>query len=125
MNTAVAAYRQNTIDTASPGQLVVMLNRGVLHALDLTEAALDGPVKDLDRAHRELTRAQGIVLELLQTLDMSAQPVADSLASLYQYSMACLVEANVSKTFRPVEPVRRVFQDITEAWATVVNGDPA
>ena len=125
MNTAVAAYRQNTIDTASPGQLIVMLYRGVLYSLDLAEAALSDPVRDLDRAHRELTRAQDIVFELLQTLDMGVQPISDSLASLYQFCMNQLIEANVTKTFTPASPVRAVFSDLAEAWGSIANGEAA
>jgi flagellar secretion chaperone FliS len=125
VNTAVAAYRQNTIDTASPGQLIVMLYRGVLYSLDLAESALEAPVRDLDRAHRELTRAQDIVFELLQTLDMGVQPISDSLAALYQYCMNQLIAANVTKAFAPAMPVRAVFADLAEAWGSIVGGEAA
>lgn len=125
MNTGVAAYRQNTIDTASPGQLVVMLYRGVLYALDLAEDALDDSTRDLDRAHHELGRAQDIVFELLQTLDMRVQPISDTLAALYQYCMGQLVEANVTKRFEPAQAVRAIFADLVEAWSTIVSGEAA
>lgn len=125
MNSAVAAYRQNTIDTAAPGQLVVMLYRGVLNSLGLIEAALGGGAKDIDLAHKELLRAQDIIMELLQTLDFSVQPIADHLAGLYQFCLTGLIESNVTKTFAPAEPVRKIFDQLADAWEQIALGEHA
>jgi flagellar protein FliS len=125
VNSAVAAYRQNTIDTAAPGQLVVMLYRGVLNSLGLIEAALGGGAKDIDLAHKELLRAQDIIMELLQTLDFSVQPIADHLAGLYQFCLTGLIESNVTKTFAPAEPVRKIFDQLADAWEQIALGEHA
>jgi flagellar protein FliS len=120
MTSGATAYRQNSIDTATPGQLVVMLYDGVVTALGKAETALEA--KRLDGAHEEFTRAQAIIMELLSTLDMSAGDVAHSLASLYEYSHHQLVKANVEKRFAPAEPVRVIFADLRQAWASIVAG---
>jgi flagellar secretion chaperone FliS len=120
MNAAVAAYRQSSIDTATPGQLVVMLYDGVLSALAKVETALNPARLDIELAHKELTRCQAIITELMGTLDMSAGPVASNLAMLYEYSHRQLVSANLAKTFDPTDPVRRIFTDLRDAWAQIV-----
>jgi flagellar secretion chaperone FliS len=122
MNAAVAAYRQSSIDTATPGQLVVMLYDGVLTALGKVEAALNPTGLDIDVAHKELTRCQSIVSELMGTLNMSAGPVASNLAMLYEYSHRQLVAANLAKRFDPADPVRQIFTDLRDAWAQIVAG---
>ena len=122
MNAALAAYRQNSIDTATPGQLVVMLYDGVITALGKVETTLGGGSPDIELAHRELTRCQAIVSELMGTLDMSAGSVAANLSMLYEYSHRQLVAANLSKRFEPAEPVRRIFVDLRDAWAQILAG---
>ncbi len=120
MNAALAAYTQNSVDTASQGRLIVMLYDGLLTALDKSEQALVGPV-DIGLAHHELTRAQAILEELIGALDPAGGDVTRSLASLYEYCHHQLVLANVGKVFGPAEPVRSIFQDLRGAWATIAG----
>jgi flagellar protein FliS len=120
MNGAMAAYRSDAVTTATPGQLVVMLYDRVVTALDRVEVALGSEPQNLEVAHRELTHAQAVVTELMQSLDLTAGQVARSLASLYEYCHHQLVKANMSKTYRPAEPVRTIFADLRGAWASVV-----
>lgn len=122
MSAALAAYRRNSIDTASPGGLVVMLYDRLLTALDRAEAALGLPRPDIESAHREFTRSQDIVLELLSSLDRSAGPIVGSLARLYEYCHHQLVEANLLKDIGPALPVRSIFSDLRGAWASIVEG---
>lgn len=119
MNAALSAYAQNSIDTASQGQLIVMLYDGLLTALDKSERALSTDPLDIATAHHELTRAQAIVEELLSSLNPSAGEIAHTLASLYEYCHSQLVAANISKEFGPADPVRAIFGDLREAWVTV------
>ena len=119
MNTAaLSAYRQNSIDTASPGRLIVMLYEGVVTALDKTEAALSMPV-DVEVAHKELTRCQDIVLELMQALNHDAGEMAVRLATLYEYCHHQLVQANATKDMTHAEPVRAIFADLRDAWTEI------
>lgn len=121
MNAALAAYAQNSIDTASQGQLIVMLYDGLLAALAKSERALDASPLDIETAHGELTRAQAIIAELLGSLNPEAGDVSRSLGSLYEYCHRQLVEANVTKNFSPAEPVRSIFLDLRGAWATIAG----
>ena len=119
MNTAaLSAYRQNSVDTASPGRLIVMLYEGVVTALDKTEAALSTPV-DVEVAHKELTRCQDIVLELMQALNHDAGEMAVRLATLYEYCHHQLVQANATKDMTHAEPVRAIFADLRDAWTEI------
>lgn len=121
MNTAaLSAYQQNSIDTASPGRLIVMLYEGVVTALDKTEAALSTPV-DVELAHRELTRCQDIVLELMQALNHDAGEMAVRLATLYEYCHHQLVQANATKDYGHARPVRDMFADLRDAWTEVTE----
>lgn len=121
MNTAaLSAYRQNSVDTASPARLIVMLYEGVVTALDKSAAALVGPV-DIELAHKELTRCQDIVLELMQALNHDAGEMAVRLATLYEYCHHQLVRANATKDFTHAQPVREIFADLRDAWTEITE----
>jgi flagellar protein FliS len=120
MNASLIAYRQSSIETATPGQLVVMLYEGLLTALDKAGTALQRP-GDVEEAHSEFTRAQAIVMELASTLNMSAGPVAHNLAAIYEYCHSQLVKANISKSIEPAEPVRTIFADLRDAWVQIAG----
>lgn len=121
MNTAaLSAYRQNSIDTASPARLIVMLYDGVVTALDKTAAALDLPI-DIEVAHKELTRCQDIVLELMQALNHDAGDMSIRLATLYEYCHHQLVQANAAKDFSHARPVRDIFADLRDAWTEITD----
>lgn len=122
MNAALTAYRQNSVDTASPGRLIVMLYDGLLTALDKTEGALAQNPIDVELSHKELTRCQDIVLELMQSLNHAAGDVAKRLATTYEYCHHQLVQANTTKDFKHAQPVRAIFTELRDAWIAIVDG---
>jgi flagellar protein FliS len=121
MTTGVAAYQQNSIDTASPLRLVVMLYDGLLASLDKVDQSLAETPQGIEVAHQELMRSQAIIEELMSSLNADAGQVARSLAALYEYSHRQLVEANLLKQFGPAQPVRTIFGDLREAWDMIAT----
>jgi flagellar protein FliS len=92
-----------------------MLYDGALTAIRMAEKAI--PAGRTEQAHRELTRAQDILLELMSSLDAKAGgAIAASLAGLYEFCHHRLVQANLSKKTDPLPPVTAVILDIRQAW---------
>ncbi|WP_290587831.1 flagellar export chaperone FliS [Alicyclobacillus sp.] len=114
MNPAYAAYRQTSIQTASPERLLIMLIDGLIASLERAKSAIEegNPVE----AHRHLIKAQDIVREgLLGPLDMRYE-VSQSLAKLYEYYHRRLVEANLRKDVAAVEEVLDHMRGWRETW---------
>jgi flagellar secretion chaperone FliS len=111
------AYRENSIMTASPEQLVVMLYDGAGRFLRQAEGAM------LDRswlvASEKLSRAEAIIDELLATLDMDAGEVADRLQSIYVFCKTRLIEARIERDSVRVDQVARLLAELREAWSQV------
>ena len=118
----VLAYQQNSVETAGPGHLVVMLYDGLLAAVDAATSAMTEEGWNVEVAHDRLTRAQEIVTELLGSLDPRGGSITSSLAELYEFCHHQLVEANLHKSPEPLNPVRAILTDLREAWATIVAG---
>src|SRR3954449_6593558 len=88
-------YLQDSINTASPGKLLLMLyDRLVLDLIQGEEALRGG---EREQAHERLTHAQEIVLELRTSLDVEAWSGAPALANLYGWMLPELIGANIGQ----------------------------
>ncbi|MGZ4634679.1 MAG: flagellar export chaperone FliS [Oryzihumus sp.] len=111
---ARARYAQESVGTASPARLVTMLYDRLVRDLGAAELALAVP--DLESAHHQLIHAQDIVRELAAGLDLSLWPEGEGLASLYDWLVKRLTEANLRKDAVIVAECRGIVEPLREAW---------
>jgi flagellar secretion chaperone FliS len=116
-----AAYRQQSILTATPGQLVVMLYDGCLRFLNQAAYALrEENVRESDA---RLRRADAIIEELLSTLDLEQGGViASRLQGIYVFCSAQLREARSSREPETIDKVAELLGELRDAWAQVATG---
>ena len=118
------AYRESSVLTATPEQLVVMLYDGAGRFLRQAEAAYGEGA--LEHAHDRLGRGEAIIDELLATLDMDQGQVAERLQAIYVYCKRCLREARKERDAGKIRLVVRLMGELREAWANVAaSGVPA
>ncbi|MCM3000709.1 flagellar export chaperone FliS [Paenibacillus cellulositrophicus] len=107
-------YRQSSVQTSTPGQLLLMLYDG---AIRFVRAGIDSmQKKDLQKANMNLGKSQSIVNELLSTLDRN-YAVSEGLAALYEYINHLLIESNVKKTTAPAEEALGYLMDLRDTFA--------
>ena len=112
---ALSTYRLMSVETASPGELVLMLYNESLRAMRDASAAMDR--KDIGCSSKSLMKAQDIVLELRTSLNPSAgRDVASNLETMYEYVGSRLVEANVRKEQAPLQDAMKVMGYLREGW---------
>lgn len=112
---AKSYYRQNSVETATPGQLVSMLYHGAVAAIAGGANHVDAG--DLDSANRELQRAQDIVTELRRTLDFErGNPIAANLDALYDFCIDRLVKGNIRKDVILLEEARSTLAGLSVTW---------
>ena len=116
----LTSYQTQAAMTATPGGLVLMLFDGALAAIGKSQAALDSAAgRDLELAHKELTRAQDIVGELQVSLDHEVGGrLSASLAGLYQFCSEQLIAANIAKDPAPLPAVARILGELRTAFAS-------
>ena len=114
-----AAYRQAAIDTAPPGEIIVLLYRRAILACHQGAKCIEE--KNFEKAHHNLVRAQQIVFELRRSLNHEAGDVASGLQSIYDYLYQDLTEANVSKDAALARQVGDMMESLLEAWETVMG----
>jgi flagellar protein FliS len=122
-------YYAQSILTASPGQLVLMLYDGALRFLGQAQAAFasdEGSPRRIEQINTSILRAQNILIELQSNLDHQAggQYAAD-LARLYDYYLRRLLEANLRKRPEPVQEVERLLRQLRDGWSEMLRKDEA
>ena len=120
MNSALQAqntYRNNSVLSASPEQLVLMLYDGTLRFLGQAMVAMhDGSVPV---ASSKLRRAEAIIDELRTTLDYEAGELAERLDAIYLFCRQLLVEAQLEQDPTKIESVTALISELRGAWAEI------
>ena len=120
---AQAAYRRHQVETATPGQLIVLLYDGAIRHCKAAQTAIEQ--KALADASQHLLKAQDIVVELMASLNLEAGgELATRLLQLYDYIHRRLVQANVRKDTEAIVEAVHLLSGLREAWAQVATASP-
>jgi flagellar protein FliS len=111
------AYRESSVMTASPAQLVVMLYDGAGRFLRQAEIAADEGA--WRHASDRLDKADAILDELLVTLDQSAGQVAERLQGIYVFCKRLLIEARLEQDVDRIRRTAALLADLRGAWAEI------
>lgn len=119
MLTELRQYTNHSAQTATPGQLIVMLYDGFLRFAGQGKAAMEKG--DVGEAGLKLNRAQDIVTELRVSLDMTQGQVAQNLASIYDYVGERLTASRLNRDTAEIAEAVRCMADLRSAWAQIAN----
>jgi flagellar protein FliS len=108
------AYKKVDVETASQEKLIIMLFNGAI------QKAEDGKRRitsgDIEGSHNQLVRAQEIISELRNALDMSVGEIALTLDRAYEYLYHLLVQANVKKNTSQIDECISHLIEIRDTW---------
>jgi len=120
-------YKQASVNTASPGVLVLMLYDGALLGLQRAEYGftLESPVRRNEEIHNGLMRAHNILRELQQALDLDqGDEFGDRMYALYGFWLDQIFEANVKKDRGALPEVIQMLQDLRDTWEEMLRNTP-
>jgi flagellar protein FliS len=107
-------YLEDSINTASPAKLLVLLYDRLV--LDLQQGELAVLAGDRETASDKINHAQEIILELRTTLDMDVWEGAAGLAALYSWLLTELIQANIKLDAAKVAACRGIVEPLRDAW---------
>ncbi|GGE36294.1 flagellar protein FliS [Pullulanibacillus camelliae] len=107
------AYQQNSVTTASPGELTLMLYNGCLKFIKQGKAAIMS--KNIQDKNTNLQKAQKIIMELMTTLNMDIE-LSKQLLPLYDYINRRLIEANIKQSVEMLDEVEEMLSGIRDSW---------
>ncbi|BDU49909.1 flagellar export chaperone FliS [Haliovirga abyssi] len=113
-------YKNTQIQTATPGQLILMLYEGAIKFCKFSKNAI--LEKNISDSNKYLIKTQDIVTELMISLDMkSGGDIAKNLYSIYDYMLRTLVTANMKKDISKITEVQELLEDLKLAWMEAVK----
>ncbi len=110
---ALNQYKQNTVLTATPEELTLMLYDGGIKFMNIAKYSIEN--KDIKRAHEALIRAQDIVIELNSSLNMDYE-ISTNFRNLYGFILDNLIDANIQKKTEPIEEALEILMEMRDTW---------
>lgn len=123
-NHSLRSYQTIATQTASPGQLVLMLYEGALRFLDraLEGFKNDDPLEFHATIHNNIMRAQEIIAELDSSLDVRrGGRLAETLRGLYDYMNRQLTASNRQKKPDGIHDTIRRLSVLRDAWRQMLE----
>jgi flagellar secretion chaperone FliS len=111
-------YRQNSVSTASPGELTLMLYNGCLNFLNKSKLAIRE--NNIQERNMNLQKAQRIIQELMVTLNQEYE-IAKQIMVMYEYLNRRLIEANINNDLSIVEEVEGFVTEFRDTWKEVIR----
>ncbi|WP_311406602.1 flagellar export chaperone FliS [Liquorilactobacillus uvarum] len=114
------SYLRNQVMGASPNKLIDMLYQGAIKSVKIAGIAIEN--NDAKKAHKELIRAQDILMELKGSLNTEIEGnVPENLESLYEFMYQQLVKANMNKDQTLLPPVVKMLTELLDAWEQITT----
>ncbi|MFS0636624.1 flagellar export chaperone FliS [Mesobacillus foraminis] len=118
INNPYQSYQQNSVNTASPGELTLMLYNGCLKFIHIAKNAIQ--TKDIQVKNTNIQKAQKIIQELMVTLNQDLE-VSKDMLSLYDYMNRRLIEANIKSDASILEEVEGLVTEFRDTWKQVIQ----
>ena len=118
LNKAYNQYKENSIYTATPEELTLMLYNGIIRFVMQAQVFIDD--RNIEKANNSIIRAQDIIHEFQRSLDMKYE-VSQGLASMYDYMNSRLIEANMHKDKDILQEVLNFAKELRDTWAQAMK----
>jgi flagellar secretion chaperone FliS len=118
VNNPYQAYQNNSITTASPGELTLLLYNGCLKFIHLAKTAIQH--KKIEDKNINIQKAQNIIKELMVTLNTDIE-ISKNMLSLYDYINRRLIEANIKNNITILDEVEGLVIEFRDTWKQVIQ----
>lgn len=117
-NNAASAYKNNSIKTASPAELTLMLYEGAIKFCNKALIALEK--NDFNKANENIIKAQRIIVEFRATLNPK-YPVSKDFDLVYDYIYRRLIDANIKKDKDILDEALQYIREMRDTWKEVMR----
>jgi len=114
---AYQTYQNNAVNTASPGELTLMLYNGCIKFIKQSIKEMNE--KDYEAKNKNIQKAQNIIHELMITLDKDVA-ISKQILPLYDFILFELREANTQNDVSKLESALEFVTEFRDTWKQVV-----
>lgn len=112
-------YLKQSVMTATPAELIVMLFDACIKNLKLAEICLEEH-GSLDSANLYFQKAQKIIMELVNGLDTS-QELSSQLLEIYDFLLHAMREMNSKKDISLLPDVLDILASLRDTWQKIAR----
>jgi len=110
-------YKNTQVMTADQRSLLIMLLEGCSRFIKQGRLAMEE--KKFEEANKSCIKAEKIVMELINSLDLSYGDFTKNLLAIYEYIYRRLVESNLQKDISILLEAQKLFSEIEQMWKEV------
>ncbi|WP_226580592.1 flagellar export chaperone FliS [Halobacillus litoralis] len=114
---SIQAYQNNTVETASPGELTLMLYNGCIKFTKAAKKAMEN--NEIEKKNTNIQKAQKIIQELMVTMDQQYE-ISQQILPLYDYMNRRLIEANTKNDPAILDEVQGLVEEFRDTWKQVI-----
>lgn len=111
-------YQKNTVTTASPGELTLMLYNGCLKFIHIAKKEMEE--KNIEEKNVNIQKAQNIITELMVTLNMDLE-ISKNMMALYEYANRRLIEANIRNDQEALKEAEEIIIEFRDTWKQAIQ----
>ena len=111
------AYRHNSVNTATGGELTLMLYNGCIKFIKQAKRNIEDSA--FEAKNTNIQKAQKIIRELMVTLNPEVE-LTTQMMPLYEFIMNCLQEANMRNDLDKLDEALELVQDFRDTWKQVI-----
>ncbi len=115
---AYQVYQDNSVNTATPAELTLMLYNGCLKFIKQARKGME--TGNYELKNTMIQKSQNIIRELMLTLDQKA-PIANQMMPLYDFINHSLVQANLKNDLEELKKAEEMVLDFRNTWKEVIK----
>ena len=108
------AYKQQSVMTMTPGQMLIAVFDELIKQLSLSQIAFDN--KDIPEINRTLQKSQHIINELKGSLNFDYE-ISNNLNDIYNYFNRVIINANIKKDPSEIGDIIAMITDLKDAFS--------
>ncbi len=121
-------FLKNMVESASPGQLIVLLYEGCLQWLQMAKLEVkkntDAEIPNWSSYSQYMNKAHDIVTHLQESLrEDQSKEISDRLFALYDFVKGKIAHANAYKNLQDIDDASVVMKDLKDTWKEVLKKD--
>ncbi|MBM7585880.1 flagellar protein FliS [Bacillus pakistanensis] len=120
INNPYKAYQNNSVTTASPSELTLMLYNGCLKFIHIAKKAIED--KNIELKNTNIQKAQAIIQELMVTLNLDIE-LSQNMMVLYDYMNRRLMEANLHNDTAILDEVDGLIVEFRDTWKQMIQSN--
>lgn len=112
-NNITDRYFENSVMTATPEQLTLMLYNGCIKNINMALRYMEE--KNIEDTNRFIGKAQDIIFELKATLNFKYE-ISKQFSVMYDFIIENLIDANIKKDPENLEIALRFVTEFRDVW---------